>query len=139
MPRALIASGLLLLAGLFMTNRAALPEPSHGGDLEAGLIGRSAVFSTGAIAAWHAGRRYSYRLSRDGRAWPGRYTVVGNLLCVELFEYYGDVLGAGWGGMGTCFRLASLGSRLFLIDALGRPIPLTRSPVRLNRTGNRHQ
>jgi hypothetical protein len=137
MPRALIAPGLLLLAGLFVTNRAALPEPSHQGDLGAGLIGRSAVFSTGAIAAWHAGRRYSYRLSRDGRAWPGRYTLLGNVVCVELFDYYGGVLGAGWGGMGTCFRLASLESRLFLIDAQGRSIPLTRSPVRLNRTGSR--
>ena len=71
------------------------------------------------------------------RTWPGRYTLLGNVVCVELFDYYGGVLGAGWGGMGTCFRLASLESRLFLIDAQGRSIPLTRSPVRLNRTGSR--
>lgn len=139
MPRALIASALLFLAGVLVTERSALEEMPHEGALEANLIGRSATFPTGAIAIWHSDGRYSYRPSRGGRTWLGRYTISGSLVCVELFDEYGDILGAGWGGMGSCFRLARADSGPFLIDRLGRFIPLDQAPVPLDRTEDRHR
>lgn len=111
-----------LLGPLFIavsTSRLSQVSALASTEVEALVAGRSVVFPSGATGDWQRNGRYLYRPGPESRVWQGRYHGTGQGVCVELPAHYGDVLGAGWGAMGACFRILRMGDDHLLVDEAG--------------------
>jgi hypothetical protein len=115
----------ILLAATLMAGGTAVPQftLSETG-LRSAIVGTVMVFPNGTIAVWHTNGQLLYKPIHTGRVLRGRYSILHDRVCIDIFAHYGPTIGEGWANQ-SCFRMTVQDGSYMLLNKYDDLIPLT--------------
>ena len=123
MATTLAASTLLLAANLIASGTALAQFTLTDTGLRTAIVGTVTIFPNGTIALWHKNGELTYKPIITGRVLRGRYSILRDRVCIDIFAYYGPTIGAGWANE-SCFRITVQDGSYMLLNKHDHLVPL---------------